>query len=45
MTPVNLASNTRGTPIVLPAGSSPEAIAITPDGGTAYVADYGSSTR
>ena len=37
MTPINTATNTAGTPITV--GSRPGAIAITPDGKTAYVVD------
>ena len=37
MTPIATATNTPGARI--PAGSTPAAIAITPDGKTAYVAD------
>jgi YVTN family beta-propeller protein len=36
--PINVASNTPGTPI--PVGREPTKIAITPDGKTAYVTDY-----
>ena len=39
MTPIDIATNTAGTPI--PVGSGPDAIAITPDGKTAYVVDGG----
>jgi YVTN family beta-propeller protein len=35
VTPIDVATNTAGTPI--PAGDSPVGIAITPDGTTAYV--------
>jgi YVTN family beta-propeller protein len=35
VTPINLATNTAGTPI--PVGNGPAAIAITPDGATAWV--------
>ena len=37
MTPIKTATNTAGTPITT--GSDPHAIAITPDGRTAYVAN------
>ena len=42
MTPIATATNTAGPPI--PAGAGPDAIAITPDGKTAYVANSGSDT-
>ena len=38
VTPIDLATNVRDTPITFPAGTIPRAIAITPDGKTAYVA-------
>ena len=37
MTPIATATNTAGTPITV--GVGPDAIAITPDGKTAYVAN------
>ncbi len=40
--PVNLSTGAVGTPI--PAGSHPYGVAITPNGETAYVADYGNGT-
>ena len=40
VTPINTATNTPGTPI--PVGNGPEGVAITPDGKTAYVADFSS---
>ena len=42
MTPIDTATNAPGTPI--PVGSSPSAIAITPDGMTAYVANSNVAT-
>jgi DNA-binding beta-propeller fold protein YncE len=39
VTPLDLATNTLGTPIPFPPGTAATAIAITPDGKTAYVAD------
>ena len=42
MTPIATATNTAGPPI--PVGSGPFGIAITPDGKTAYVTNYGSGT-
>ena len=42
MTPIATATNTAGPPITV--GSDPQAIAITPDGKTAYVANIGSDT-
>ena len=42
VTPVNIATGTAGTPITV--GPMPMAIAITPDGKTAYVANEGSNT-
>ena len=42
MTPIATATNTAGPPITV--GSNPDAIAITPDGKTAYVANDGSDT-
>ncbi|MGO9197379.1 MAG: YncE family protein [Acidimicrobiales bacterium] len=42
VTPVNLATDTPGTPI--DAGVGPAGIAITPDGKTAYVTDDGSAS-
>ena len=38
MTPIATATNTPGTPIQV--GQGPRAIAITPDGRTAYVASW-----
>ena len=43
VTPIATATNTAGTPITV--GSDPDAIAITPDGKTAYVSVNGSSAR
>jgi hypothetical protein len=40
VTPIDLATNTAGTPITV--GTSPEGLAITPDGKTAWVTDTGS---
>jgi YVTN family beta-propeller protein len=40
--PINLATNTAGKPIKV--GRNPLWITITPNGKTAYVADYGSDT-
>ncbi len=37
VTPIDTATNTPGTPI--PVGTTPTAVAITPDGTTAYVAE------
>ena len=42
MTPIATATNTAGPPITV--GSEPDAIAITPDGKTAYAANFGSGT-
>ena len=42
VTPITLSTNTAGTPITV--GTSPFAIAITPNGQTAYVDNYGSGT-
>lgn len=42
MTPIDLATKTAGTPIA--AGKGPQAIAITPDGKTAYVSAEGAIT-
>jgi YVTN family beta-propeller protein len=42
VTPISTASNTAGRPI--PTGVSPRAIAITPNGKTAYVANDSSDT-
>ncbi len=42
MTPVDLANDTAGTPIVV--GKNPQAIAMSPDGTTAWVVCYGSQT-
>jgi YVTN family beta-propeller protein len=42
VTPVNLTTRRAGPPITV--GANPEAIAITPDGRTAYVANYGSNS-
>ena len=42
VTPITTATNTADTPITT--GSEPDAIAITPDGTTAYVANDGSGT-
>ena len=42
MTPIRIATNTALPPITV--GRIPVAIAITPDGKTAYVADGGSGT-
>ena len=42
MTPIATATNTAGPPITV--GSDPVAIAITPDGKTAYVTNRGSGT-
>ena len=42
VTPIATATNTAGPPITV--GSRPDAIAITPDGKTAYVANNGSGT-
>ena len=44
MTPIATATNTAGTPISIGSGSNPAAIAITPNGKTAYVANGGTST-
>jgi YVTN family beta-propeller protein len=42
VTPIDVATNTAGTPI--PAGKDPFPIAITPDGSTAYVANFSDGT-
>ena len=42
VTPITTATNTAGTPITV--GRRPDAIAITPDGKTAYVTNYCSGT-
>ena len=42
VTPIDLATSTPGTPITV--GSEPDAIAITPDGSTAYVVNGGDNT-
>ncbi len=42
VTPIDLGHGTPGTPISV--GANPDAIAITPNGSTAYVANYGSGT-
>jgi len=42
VTPIDMATNTAGTPITV--GDDPFAVAITPDGKTAYVANDGSTT-
>jgi YVTN family beta-propeller protein len=42
VTPIGLTARRAGKPIKV--GANPQAIAITPDGGTAFVANYGSST-
>jgi serine/threonine-protein kinase len=42
VTPIDVATGTRGTPIRV--GQNPNSIAITPDGKTAYTADAGDST-
>src|SRR5216683_1615892 len=42
VTPIDLASNTAGSPIAV--GAKPWGIAITPDDGTAYVANSGAET-
>ena len=42
MTPIATATNTARKPIKV--GGDPDAIAITPDGKTAYVANYDSGT-
>lgn len=44
VTPINLATNSVGTPITLPANADPDAIAVTPNGTTVYVADYNEGT-
>jgi YVTN family beta-propeller protein len=44
VSPINTATNTAGTPIALGLGASPNAVVITPDGKTAYVANTGSNT-
>ncbi|MBV8527045.1 MAG: beta-propeller fold lactonase family protein [Candidatus Dormibacteraeota bacterium] len=44
VTPIDVATNTAGSPISLPSGVGPFAIAISPDGATAYVTDKGNST-
>jgi YVTN family beta-propeller protein len=42
VTPIGLTSRRAGKPIKV--GANPQAIAITPDGGTAFVANYGSDS-
>ena len=42
VTPIDLTTQTAGTPIVV--GANPAGIAITPDGKTAYVANFQSNT-
>jgi YVTN family beta-propeller protein len=42
VTPIRTATNTAGKPIKV--GAGPLAIAITPDGKTAYVANFGSAS-
>ena len=42
VTPIGLTTRKAGTPITV--GANPEAIAVTPDGRTAYVANYGSGS-
>jgi len=42
VTPISLATRRAGKPIKV--GANPEAIAVTPNGRTAYVANYGSNT-
>src|SRR5215472_9118817 len=42
VTPIGLTTRRAGKPIKV--GANPQAIAITPDGGTAYVANYGSNS-
>jgi len=42
VTPINLATNTPGTPIRV--GDNPDWVEITPDGTTAYVVNDGSGT-
>ena len=42
VTPVGLTTHRAGKPIKV--GANPQAIAITPDGGTAFVANYGSDS-
>jgi YVTN family beta-propeller protein len=42
VTPIDVATGTRGTPIKV--GQNPNSIAITPDGKTAYTADAGDNT-
>jgi len=42
VTPITAATGTAGPPITV--GRDPLAIAITPDGRTAYVVNYGSGT-
>ena len=42
VTPITIATNTPGTPITV--GTSPFAIAITPNGQTAYVTNFGGGT-
>ena len=39
VTPIDMATNTAGTPISV--GTDPEAVAITPNGTTAYVVNNG----
>ncbi len=42
VTPINLPSLTTGPPVA--AGAEPDSVYITPDGGTALVADFETST-
>jgi YVTN family beta-propeller protein len=42
VTPVDIATNTAGTPI--PVGTDPTAVAIAPDANTAYVTNFGDGT-
>jgi YVTN family beta-propeller protein len=42
VTPITTATNKPGTPINV--GSGPQIVAITPNGKTAYVTNYGSGT-
>jgi len=42
--PIDLSTNTRGSPISLPAGSAPSGVAITPDRKFAYVTNSGLNT-
>ena len=43
MTPIDLATNTPGSPIKV--GSAPESLAITPDGKTVYVSNTGYTNK